>query len=62
MAASFMEYFAVILDPRIERCKRHPLLDSLSVCAVLVGAEDWEDIEEFGYAKLTGLRQYVPLA
>lgn len=59
----FLEHFAEIEDPRIERCKRHALLDILflSVCAVLAGADGWEAIEDFGQTKLDWLRKYVPL-
>ncbi|MBA3814606.1 MAG: transposase family protein [Alphaproteobacteria bacterium] len=30
----------------------------LTLCAVLCGAEGWQDIEDFGKAKLSFLRQY----
>jgi len=64
MDASFLVHFADLQDPRIERCKRHALLDILflAVSAVLAGAEGWEDIEEFGHTKLDWLRQFVPFA
>jgi len=64
MGAAFLEHLSGIKDPRIERCKRHGLLDILflSVSAVLAGAEGWEAIEEFGHLKLGWLRKYVPLA
>lgn len=61
---SFFEHFADLPDPRIERCKRHELLDIvfLAVCGVMAGADGWESIEEFGHAKLDWLRRFVPLA
>lgn len=64
MTPLFFEHFSTLPDPRIERCRRHELLDIvfLSVCAVLSGAEGWEAIEEFGEAKLAWLRRFVPLA
>ena len=36
MEANFMSHFKSIPDPRIDRCKRHELLDILflSICAV----------------------------
>ena len=34
----------------------------LCVCAVLIGAEGWSDIEEFGRTKLEWLCRYVPPA
>lgn len=62
MSQSFIEHFSIIEDPRIERCKKHQLMDILflSLCAVLSGAEGWEDIEDFGTAKLDWLRKYLP--
>jgi hypothetical protein len=33
----------------------------LVVCAMVSGAEGWEDIEEFGRNKLDWLRRFVPL-
>jgi len=64
MSASLLEHFASLQDPRIERNKRHQLLDIivLSICAVASGAEGWEAIEQFGHTKQDWLRQYVPLA
>lgn len=60
---SLVECFAELVDPRIERTKRHLLSDilTLSVLAVTAGAEGWEDIEEFGKNKLTWLKQYLHL-
>lgn len=64
MNADFMSYFQEIPDPRIERCKRHELLDILflSISAVLCGAEGWEEIEDFGVARLEWLRRYFAYA
>jgi predicted transposase YbfD/YdcC len=60
---ALVESLSVIVDPRIERTKRHLLSDilTLSVLAVIAGAEGWEDIEEFGHSKHTWLKQYLPL-
>jgi predicted transposase YbfD/YdcC len=57
---TFLSHFDSITDPRIERCKKHNLLDILllSICAVMSGSEGWEDIENFGHIKLDWLRQY----
>ncbi len=54
MSVNFIKHFAAIEDPRIERCKRHELMNLLflSTCAVLSNAEGWEDIEDFGHTKL----------
>ncbi len=62
MNATFLNHFAPITDPRIERCKKHDLLDILllSITAVISGAEGWEDIENLGHLRLDWLRQYRP--
>ena len=58
MSTTFLKHFESITDPRIERCKKHNLLDILllAISAVLSGAEGWEDIEDFGHLKLDWLR------
>jgi predicted transposase YbfD/YdcC len=63
MNASIIEHFAILEDPRIERHKKHKLVDIivLAICAVLSGAEGWEAIEEYGHAKLAWLRKFIPL-
>jgi predicted transposase YbfD/YdcC len=46
-------YFAELPDPRIERTKRHQLLDiiAIAVCAVIAGADSFVDIEQYGHAR-----------
>jgi hypothetical protein len=41
-------------DPRVERTRRHELLDIIviAVCTVICGADDWVDVEACGNAKL----------
>jgi predicted transposase YbfD/YdcC len=60
MSATFLKHFNSITDPRIERCKKHELIDILllAISAVLSGAEGWEDIEDFGHLKLDWLKKY----
>ena len=62
-AASLMDYFEDLEDPRIDRCKDHPLMGILfiAVCAVLSGAEGWKSIETFGQAKRDWLARYLRL-
>ncbi|SBO09137.1 hypothetical protein VME0621_01230 [Vibrio mediterranei] len=57
MSDSFLEHFESMADPRIERCKKHQLLDILLLA---ISAEGWEDIEDFGYNRLDWLRKYHP--
>jgi predicted transposase YbfD/YdcC len=55
--------FAEIEDPRIDRTKRHLLVDimCLGVLAVIAGAEGWEDIEQFGNDKHDWLKKFLKL-
>lgn len=52
-AKSLFDSLQEISDPRVERTKRHLLVDILviAICAVICGAESWEEIAEFGRAK-----------
>lgn len=57
------EHFSNINDPRIERRKLHKLIDiiTISICAVICGADTWEDIELFGSSKHEWLKQFLEL-
>src|SRR5712692_10032392 len=59
----FAPFFVNITDPRMERTKRHSLLDIiiLAVCATLGNANGWADIERFGKAKLDFFRTFLEL-
>ena len=48
MNASIIEHFSILKDPRIERHKKHKLVDIIlrAICTVLSGTEGWEAIEE----------------
>ena len=50
---TLFERVGKIKDPRIERKKLHSLKDILviAVCATICGADNWEDIAEFGSSK-----------
>ena len=60
---SFIDYFADLADPRQEDRCDHKLLDILfiAICAVICGADGFTDMEEFGLAKETWLRQFLEL-
>lgn len=60
---SMLEHFSNLTDPRIERTKRHKLLDivGLSICGVICGADGWTEIEEFGRAKQAWLAKLLEL-
>ena len=42
-ATRLMEQFAKLEDPRIDRTKRHKLIDivTIAICAVICGADTW---------------------
>ena len=48
-----MEHLRQVPDPRIERTRRHELMDLLviALCAVIGGADNWVDVVQFGKAK-----------
>jgi predicted transposase YbfD/YdcC len=63
IAASVQQHFARLEDPRIDRCKRHQLLDILviAICAVICGADDFTEMETFGKAKLAWFKTFLDL-
>ncbi len=64
LIAPFVQHFGAVPDPRIDRTKHHRLLDILviALCAVICGAEGWEDMAAFGRAKEAFLREQLGLA
>jgi predicted transposase YbfD/YdcC len=61
--ASIARYFADLPDPRVDRTKKHALGDILviALCAVVCGADSWEEVEAFGEAKQDWLRRFLRL-
>ena len=55
------QHFGDLSDPRVDRTKLHKLLDILvmALCAVIAGADNWEDVEEFGKARLEWFRTFL---
>jgi predicted transposase YbfD/YdcC len=60
---TLLEHFSTVDDPRIDRTKRHKLIDILviAICATICGAETWEDFQLFGYAKLDWFKTFLEL-
>lgn len=60
---TLVEFFGEVTDPRIERSKQHLLVDILviSLCAVIAGADNFTEIEEFGRSKEALLREWLDL-
>ncbi len=59
----FEDHFGVLPDPRVERTKKHKLLDiiAIAMCGVLSGADNWVEIEEFGQIREAWLREFLEL-
>jgi predicted transposase YbfD/YdcC len=57
------EHFATVEDPRIERSKRHQLLDILTIAilAVICGADGWVSIALYGRSKYEWLKTFLAL-
>ncbi len=62
--ADFIAHFSIIPDPRVDRCKKYPLIEVLFLCmvAVIANAEGWEEIEDFGVDRQDWLRTFLPYA
>jgi predicted transposase YbfD/YdcC len=60
---SIAEHFNDIEDLRIERGKKHKLIDiiTISICAVVCGADGWIDIEMYGIARKNWLEKFLEL-
>jgi len=61
--ASIAKHFVGLKDPRINRTKKHELMDIVivAVCGVICGANTWVDIENFGKGKKEWLEKYLKL-
>jgi predicted transposase YbfD/YdcC len=60
---SIVKAFSSVEDPRIDRTKKHKLIDiiTISLCAMVGGAEGWEDIEFFGNERLEWFQSFLEL-
>jgi predicted transposase YbfD/YdcC len=61
--SSLQAHFEDLPDPRMVAKCDHFLIDiiSLSICATIAGADDWQEIETFGKSKEMWLRQWLEL-
>jgi hypothetical protein len=60
---SLQEFLFTISDPRIERGKKHKLVDVLilTFCAVLSGCDEWVEVEDYGNEKFEWLKTFLDL-
>ncbi len=54
------DHFSELEDPRIERTKRHKLIDiiTITICAVICHADGWTDIELYGKSKYKWFKKF----
>ena len=60
---SISEHFATLSDPRTARGREHRLVDILTItlCAVICGADDWVAVATYGEEKEAWLRTFLAL-
>ena len=58
---SLLSHFSILQDCRQTGKIAHKLSDILllAICAVIAGAEGWEEIEDFGHSRLSWLQEYA---
>jgi predicted transposase YbfD/YdcC len=62
-SAAFQDHFQDLTDPRVERTRKHPLINIvfIAVCGVLSGANSFAAIEEFGLDRRTWFARFLDL-
>jgi hypothetical protein len=62
-SAASHDHFSDLNDPRVERTRKHPLIDALfiAVRAVLSGANSFAAIEEFGLDRRAWFARFLDL-
>ena len=60
---NLLSCFSIIEDPRLDRKKRHKLLDilAIAICAVLCHAETWNEMQQFGESKKEWFQTFLDL-
>jgi predicted transposase YbfD/YdcC len=60
---TIVDHFKDLEDKRVERTKRHELIDivTIAICAVICGADSWVLMETYGKKKEEWLKQFLEL-
>lgn len=60
---NIFKHFETVDDPRVDRMKLHLLIDIIiiAICAVIGGADSWNEIEAFGHAKEEWFKTFLKL-
>jgi predicted transposase YbfD/YdcC len=61
---TIVDHFKDLEDKRVERTKRHKLIDivTIAICAVICGADSWVLMETYGKKKEKWLKQFLELS
>ena len=59
--STISQYFGDLEDPRVNRTLRHKLIDiiTITICAVIGGADTWVDIELYGKSKYKWFKKFL---
>jgi predicted transposase YbfD/YdcC len=62
-STALVRHFGGLKDPRLKRRRLHNLCDliAIALCAVIGGAESWEDVAEYGRTKKAWLATFLAL-
>jgi DDE_Tnp_1-associated len=62
-SAAFEKHFQDLQDPRVERTRKHPLINVvfMAVCGILSGANSIAGIHEFGVDRRSWFARYLDL-
>ena len=62
--ASIIHHFKDLKDPRIERAKKHRLIDIIVIAlgSIMVGGDGFQDMELFGQSKRAWLESFLDLS
>ena len=63
MTTTISKAFGSLTDPRIERTKRHPLINilTITICAIIAGCDDFQSISEYGQSKKSWFGKFLDL-
>jgi len=63
VSETIKKHFGTIPEPRLERTRLYELPEILfiAICAIICGAESWEDVADFGRDQEAWLRTVLPL-
>lgn len=59
-----LRHFATLKDPRLNRRRRHPLVNilAIAVCAVISGSDDFQEVEVFAKKRKDWLSRFLDLS